>query len=43
MASRFVVADNYVFEELKISSENLNSRKSTSLLVGVFKKWAALI
>ena len=43
MASRFVDADNDVIEELKISSENLNTRKSTSLLVGVFKKWAALI
>jgi hypothetical protein len=43
MASRFVVADNDVIEELKISSENLNTRKSTSLFVVVFKKWAALI
>jgi hypothetical protein len=43
MASRFVVADNAVLEELKTSSENLNTRKSTNLLVGVFKKWAALI
>jgi hypothetical protein len=43
MASRFVVADNDVIEELKISSENLNTRKSTSLLVGVSKKWEALI
>jgi hypothetical protein len=43
MASRFVVADNDVIEELKTSSENLNTRKSTSLLVGVFKKWTALI
>ena len=43
MASRFLVADNDVIEELKTSSENLNTRKSTSLLVGVFKKWAALI
>jgi hypothetical protein len=42
MASRFVVADNDVIEELKMSSQNLNTRKSTSLLVGVFKKWAAL-
>ena len=42
MASRFVVADNDVIEELKTSSENLNTRKSTNLLVGVFKKWAAL-
>ena len=43
MASRFVVADNDVIEELKTSSENLNTRKSTNLLpllVGVFKKWA---
>jgi hypothetical protein len=30
-------------EELKTSSENLNTRKSTNQLwVGVFKKWAAL-
>jgi hypothetical protein len=43
MASRFVVADNDILEELKTSSENLNTRKSTNLLVGVFKKWAALI
>ena len=37
MASRFVVADNDVLEELKTSSETLNTRKSTNLLVGVFK------
>jgi hypothetical protein len=37
MASRFVVEDNDVIEELKSSSENLNTRKSTNLLVGVFK------
>jgi hypothetical protein len=44
MASRFFVADNDVIEELKISSENVNTIvKSTSLLVGVFMKWAALI
>jgi hypothetical protein len=42
MASRFVVADNDVIEELKTSSENLNIRKSKNLLVGVFKKRAAL-
>ena len=42
MASRFVVADNNVIEELKTSSENSNTRKSTILWVGVFKKWAAL-
>ena len=44
MTSRFVgVAHNDVIEELKTSSENLNTRKSTNLLpllVGVFKKWA---
>jgi hypothetical protein len=28
MASRFVVADNAVVEELKTSTENLNTRKS---------------
>jgi hypothetical protein len=38
MAFRFVVADNDAIEELKTSSENLNTRKSTNLLVGVFKK-----
>ena len=42
MVSRFVVADNDVIEELKTSSENLNTRKSTNLWVGVFKKWPAL-
>ena len=36
----FVVADNDVIEELKTSSEKLNTRKSTNLLVGVFKKLA---
>ena len=41
MASRFVVADNDVIEELKTSSENLNTRKSTNVWVGIFKKWAA--
>jgi hypothetical protein len=43
MASRFVVADNVVIEEFKTSSENLNTRKSTNLLVGVFKKWAGRV
>ena len=38
MASRFVVAD-HVIEEIKTSSENLNTRKNTNVLVGVFKKW----
>ena len=42
MASRFVVADNDVIEELKTCSENSNTRKSTNLWVGVFRKWAAL-
>jgi hypothetical protein len=41
MASRFVVADN-VIEELSTSSENLNTRKNTNALVGVFKKWAGM-
>ena len=39
MASRFDVADNDVIEEYLLktsSSENLNTRKSTNLLVGVF-------
>jgi hypothetical protein len=39
MASRFVVVDD-VIEELKTSSENLNTRKRTNLLVEVFKKLA---
>jgi hypothetical protein len=34
MASRFVAADNDIIEELKTSGENLNTRKSTNLLVG---------
>jgi hypothetical protein len=42
MASRFAIADNNVIEELKTSSEKSNTRKSTILWVGVFKKWAAL-
>jgi hypothetical protein len=37
MASRFVVEDTDVIEELKSCSENLNTRKSTNLLVGVFR------
>jgi hypothetical protein len=37
MASRLmVVADNDVIEELKTSSENPNTRKSTNLWVEVF-------
>jgi hypothetical protein len=43
MASRFVVADNNVIEELKTSSENSNTIKSTILGVGVFKKCMASI
>jgi hypothetical protein len=39
MASRFVVR----IEELRTPSENLNTRKSTNLLVGVFKKWGSII
>jgi hypothetical protein len=42
MSSCFIVADNDVIEELKTSSENSNTRKSTNSWVGVFKKWAAL-
>ena len=41
MASSFVVADNDVIGELKTSRENLNTRKSTNLLFGIFKKLAA--
>jgi hypothetical protein len=36
MASRFVI------EELKTSSQNSNTRKSTILWIEIFKKWAAL-
>jgi hypothetical protein len=32
--------DNDVIEELKTSSENLNTRKSTNLLVGIFSRAA---
>ena len=42
MVSRFVEADNDLIEEFKTSSENVNTRKSTNLWVGVFKKWAGL-
>jgi hypothetical protein len=42
VASRFVVAENDVIEELKTSSENLNTRKSTNLLIGIFKKLAGM-
>jgi hypothetical protein len=42
MASRFVVADNDVTEELKTSSENLYTRKSTHLWVGVIKKMGSI-
>ena len=35
-----LVEDNAI-EELKSSSENLNTRKSTNLLVGVFRNWQA--
>jgi hypothetical protein len=41
MAYRFVVADNDVIEELKTSRENLNTRKCTNLLFGIFKKLTA--
>jgi hypothetical protein len=41
MASRFGIADSDVIQDLKASSENRNTRKSTNLWVGVFKKWAA--
>jgi hypothetical protein len=33
---------NNVIEELKTSSENSNTRRSTILWFGVFTKWAAL-
>ena len=38
MVSRLVVRDDDFIEELKTSSENLTTRKSTNLWVGVFKK-----
>jgi hypothetical protein len=42
MASRFVVADNLVVEELRTCSENSNTRKKTNYgLCRVFKKLAA--
>ena len=42
MAARFVLASDDVINNLKTSSENKNTRKSTNLWVGIFKKWAAL-
>ena len=42
MVSRFVEADNDLIEEFQNSSENVNTRKSIILWVGVFKKWAVL-
>ena len=42
MAARFVIASEDVINNLKTSSENKNTRKSTNLWVGIFKKWAAL-
>ena len=42
MAARFVIASDDVINNLKTSSENKNTRKSTNLWVGIFKKWAAL-
>ena len=45
MASRFLVGDNDVIEELKTSSEyvTMHYRKCTNLLVGVFTKLAGSI
>jgi hypothetical protein len=37
VAARFVVADNDVIEELKTSSENSNTKKSTNLWVGLLR------
>jgi hypothetical protein len=34
--------NNDVIEELKTSSENWNTRKSTNLLVGIFKNWTTI-
>lgn len=42
MASRFVEANNEEIEELKISSDNVNTKKSTIFWVGIFQKWAVL-
>ena len=42
MAARFVIASDDVINNLKTSSENENTGKSTNLWVGIFKKWAAL-
>jgi hypothetical protein len=33
----------YIINYINFYSENLNTRKSTNLLVGLFKKWTALI
>ena len=42
MAARFVIASDDVINNLKTSSENKNTRKSTNLWVGALKKWVAL-
>jgi hypothetical protein len=42
MASRFVVADNDVIEELKTSSENMNTRKSVQIYwLEYLRNWQA--
>ena len=38
---RFLVANDETIEELKRSSENKNTRKSTGNWMNVFRKWAA--
>ena len=40
MASRFINVDDKMIEELKSSSENANTKKSTEYWTGIFRKWA---
>ena len=40
MASRFVEADEEFIEELRNTSENKNSKRSTDYWTNIFKKWA---
>ena len=40
MASRFEVVDEEYIEELKVKSENENTKNSTEWWKNVFKKWA---
>ena len=40
MASRFVEADEEFIEELRNTSENKNSKRSTDYWTNIFEQWA---